>query len=111
VFIDIIDDNGTMRDSIDLCINDSVRIELTDLQYVTLQDAYEESSDSDTIQSRNVIIDENLYLDLPKKVTLEGGYECDYSTITGDTTVNGDVEISDGMLIIDTGKFVIDNIL
>lgn len=111
LFLDIIDDSGTMRDSIDLCRNDSVRIEPTALPYVTLQEAYDESSDSDTIQSRNLIIDENLDFDLPKTVTLEGGYECDYSTITGETTINGDVEISDGLLIIDTGTFVIDNIM
>ncbi len=39
-----------------------------------------------------------------KSVTMEGGYNCDYTVQTGNTTLNGTMTTSDGTLTI--GNFV-----
>ena len=73
--------------------------------YPTIWDAYDNASDTDTIQCQDIIYegDFDAYRDIT--ITLEGGYNCDYSTVTGVTTLNGNVTISDGVLILDRGTF------
>ncbi len=53
--------------------------------YYKLQTAYDSARDGDTIQSRAIIFSEDLYINLNKSVTLEGGYDCNYTPNTGKT--------------------------
>jgi hypothetical protein len=66
------------------------------LYYYWLQAAYDAASTGDTIQSQDAIFTENLVFDLNKTLNMEGGYDCSYSVITGITTVNGNITITDG---------------
>ena len=43
---------------------------------------------------------EDLIIDSNKYVTLQGGYNNDYTADTGKTTLNGNLTISDGTVII-----------
>ena len=75
----------------------------TPVYYSKLQDAYDASVDLDTIQSHDVVFNGDLYIDLSKSVKLDAGYTCDYSSITGNTTIYGDMIVSKGTLLIQNG--------
>jgi hypothetical protein len=83
---------------------DPVRIlDTPPIYYSTLQSAYDDAVDGDTIQSHDQAFNEDLYIDDiddNKSVTFEGGYDCSYSTITGKTTLNGNLTISNGTATI-----------
>ncbi|HDL20960.1 MAG TPA: choice-of-anchor D domain-containing protein, partial [Nitrospirae bacterium] len=86
---------------------DPVRIAgATPVYYSTLQAAYDAAVDGDVIQSRDVVFIEDLNINLNKSVTLEGGYNCDYTAVSGKTTINGIMTISDGISTV--GNFIVD---
>jgi len=64
--------------------------------YSSLQSAYDAASDGDTIQSQDMSFTEDLVLDINKTITITGGFNCDYSAITGTTSLNGSLDIIDG---------------
>ena len=101
VFVEIIDDSGAVRDSFELfCLNDPVRIERTGLTYPTLQEAYDDAEYGDIVQSQDTVFIEQLNIDQDKSVNIEGGYNCDYSAVTGETVQIGNMTISDGTLTL-----------
>ncbi len=69
--------------------------------YLSLQQAYNTAADGDIIQCVDVTFIENLTINAGKSVTLQGGYDGSYSTITGITTLQGDMNVSDGTLNIE----------
>ncbi|MDH4027250.1 MAG: hypothetical protein OEU95_00270, partial [Nitrospirota bacterium] len=71
--------------------------------YSVFQDAYDDAVPGDTIQSRNMDFFEDIFIDLNKPVTITGGYDCDYTAVTGRTTINGNMITSSGMVIIQNG--------
>jgi hypothetical protein len=75
----------------------------TPVYYSKLQDAYNASGDLDTIQSHDVVFGEDLNITHSKLVKIEGGYTCDYASVTGKTTINGNMLISEGTLVIQNG--------
>jgi hypothetical protein len=77
------------------------------IYYTTLQDAYTNINtvDGDLIQSQDVTFNGGMTINLDKSVVIEGGYDCAYSVITGVTTINGNVTITDGSVTIE--NFVI----
>ncbi len=85
-----------------------VRITRTSKYYSFLQAAYDdpETADGDTIQSQAVTLIENPNFHLNKLITIQGGYDCDYSTQTGKTMLNGNMTISDGTVTM--GNFSIE---
>ncbi|HDZ02228.1 MAG TPA: choice-of-anchor D domain-containing protein, partial [Nitrospirae bacterium] len=86
---------------------DPVRIEgATPVYYSTLQAAYNAAIDGDIIQSQAVIFTEDLNINRSISVTFEGGYDCDYTAVSGNTTINGTMTISAGTVTI--GNFVLD---
>ncbi|HDH06646.1 MAG TPA: choice-of-anchor D domain-containing protein [Nitrospirae bacterium] len=96
----------TMTDYITACLS-PVRIEgAVPVYYSTLQAAYDASIDGDIIQSRAVVFSENLDINLNKPVTFEGGYDCDYATVAGETTINGTMTVSDGTVTVE--NFVVE---
>ncbi len=72
----------------------------TPVYYSALQAAYDAAVDGDTIQSQAVIFTEDLNINSSISVTFEGGYDCDYTAVTGETTINGTMTISDGTVTI-----------
>jgi hypothetical protein len=72
-----------------------------------LQTAYNDAQDLETIQGKAATYTGNLVLDQDKTVTIEGGYtgtnNCGFTSITGKTTVNGNVTISNGTVKILSG--------
>jgi hypothetical protein len=79
----------------------------TPVYYSSLQAAYDAAGVSDTIQSRDVLLSGDLNVDRDIPVILEGGYNCDYTAVSGNTTVLGIVTISDGQ--IEIGNVVVEN--
>ena len=77
-----------------ICINDPARIGAT--YYPSLQVAYDNASETDnnTIQVQEIISIEDLNFTADKSVTIEGGYNCDYSAVVGETTIQGDMDIA-----------------
>jgi hypothetical protein len=82
------------------CPNLPARILATGSEYPTLQTAYNAAVEGDTIQSQAVFFNGDLYINQNKSVTLEGGYDCDYTTAPGDSTLIGTIFISDGTVTI-----------
>ena len=75
--------------------------------YLTLQDAYDAAEDGDTIQSRVTVFTDNVFADRNISVTFNGGYNCNYSNVTGTTAFNGIMTISSGTLTI--GEYIFGN--
>jgi hypothetical protein len=76
--------------------------------YDFLQDAYNSASSLDIIYSQNATLpDTDIDFNSNSTIMLEGGYNCDYSGITGSTVINGNMTLSDGTVIIQSGTFEI----
>lgn len=71
--------------------------------YPTLQSAYDGASNFDIIQSHNVLFVGDMNFDINKAVIIQGGYNCDYSAITGVTSINGNMTVSNGTVTIQSG--------
>ncbi|UCH82013.1 MAG: hypothetical protein JSW20_05140, partial [Nitrospiraceae bacterium] len=83
-------------------------VDVPPVYYTVLQDAYDAMVSGDTIQSQAIVFIENLLIDMNISVTLNGGYDCDYNDPpSGETTLNGNMTISDGTLIIEDGTFTV----
>jgi hypothetical protein len=65
-----------------------------------LQTAYADAADGETIECKVATYDGTTYgnvtLDQNKSIIIQGGYDCSYSTITGTTTIQGNMTISNG---------------
>ncbi len=95
-------DGDGLNDNIDACPTyPPIWVSLVGAYFSTLQQAYNAASDGDTIQSQAQTLPENPNINLYKSVTLQGGYNCDYSTQTGKTILNGNMTISNGTVTIE----------
>jgi M6 family metalloprotease-like protein len=95
-------------DDVDIVETPGVRIAgAPPLSSPTLQDAYDVAVDGNIIQSRDVVFNDDLNIDQIKTITFEGGYDCDYTSITGETIINGNLIITEGIFSINNGKLVI----
>ncbi|MHA2220250.1 MAG: hypothetical protein ACXACY_30600, partial [Candidatus Hodarchaeales archaeon] len=83
-------------------VGSPTRIEGTPPLYnLTLQEAYDAADDGDTIQCIDVTFTENLFMDINKSITIKGGYDGVYSIQSGNTTLNGDIDITNGTITIE----------
>ncbi|MBI5057962.1 MAG: hypothetical protein HZB61_15235 [Nitrospirae bacterium] len=62
----------------------------------SLQAAYDSAMDGSTIQSRAVVLTENLNINRDVSVFIDGGYSCDYSAGSSMTRLIGDIVVSSG---------------
>jgi len=92
-------DTLTRTDYISVCYSD-VSIGSTGT-YTLLQAAYDAASNLDVIHGRDVTISENIDLNRPVTVTIQGGYNCDHSSVTGKTIITGNMTISDGTVTME----------
>lgn len=84
------------------CTKDPVRIYgAIPVYYTTIQAAYDDAVDDDIIQSHGVTFIEDLALDGNVTVTLDGGYNCDYTAKTGETAITGDMDVTDGDVTVE----------
>ncbi len=92
------------------CANPYVRIVRTQpLYYSTLQAAYNAAVNGDIIQSQAVQFTENLTVNRNIVVTLEGGYNCEYTTNSGSTTrIKGMITTTAGGGTITIKNFVLE---
>lgn len=75
--------------------------------HTTLQDAYDAAGDGSTIETREVVFADDLNANRAISVTINGGYNCDYSAVTGVSIFNGVMTVSDGVVTI--GGFIFGN--
>jgi len=78
----------------------------TPIYYSSLQTAYDDANDGDVIQAKVEIFSEEIYIDdlSDKSVILQGGYNNNFSEITGMTSISGNV-------IVNNGRISMENIL
>ncbi len=71
--------------------------------YSTLQEAYDNALNGDIIQCKEKVFTEILFIDDAdnKYVTFQGGYDDDYSAIVGISSLEGNMFISNGTVIIE----------
>lgn len=70
--------------------------------YSTLQTAYDSAINGDTVQSKTLSLTENININLNKAVTLKGGYDCNYTSNAGKTTLTGNITISNGTVTVES---------
>ncbi len=75
--------------------------------YYTLQEACNDVLDVDTIQVQDVQFYEDFILNADNSINIQAGYDCSYLSNSGVTTINGDMTISDGTVIIQSGTLEI----
>lgn len=75
--------------------------------YSTLQTAIDNAVDGTVMQSQEVTFNENIVFNAEKSVAWQGGYNCDYTGVSGKTTVKGTVTVVNGVVTID--NFIINN--
>ena len=85
-----------------LCPNLPVRILSVIPEYfTTLQEAYDNAVDEDIIQLHDIFFTGEFHFDFDTSVTIAGGYDCEYTSATGASSVNGDIVISNGTVRIE----------
>jgi hypothetical protein len=99
VCTETMDVNDTVTANFQPCYQ-PITIAGTTVYYPTLQSAYDAAINGDTIQTQSVAFSDNLNANRNIAVTLQGGYNCNYSAVTGNTVFNGTMTISDGVVTI-----------
>ena len=69
------------------------------VDYISLQAAYNDAFEDDIICGNKTVFNEDIYIDLGKNVFFEGGFNCNFTSINGKTTVNS--------LTIESGSFIL----
>jgi len=68
--------------------------------YASMMEAYIAATDGQTMQLRDQIFTENLDFNRAIQVKLDGGWNTDFTAVTGNTTINGTVTVTDGGITI-----------
>ncbi len=69
--------------------------------HASIQEAYNAAGSGDTIQAHEAAFAGDLNINLNKSVVIKGGYDCDYATVTGTSSLNGNLKISNGSVSIE----------
>jgi len=77
------------------------RISGAPFNYLLLQESYNSTSDGGTLDIPAMSTTEDLNFDLPKSVTLKGGYDCDFTDNPSYTTINGNMTNSAGSITLE----------
>lgn len=85
-------------------VTPNLKIEGFDDCYGVAQTAYDAALPEATILAKGTTLAGDLYLDAAKKVRIEGGYDSDFSSRSGYTTLQGAVKIQQGRLVLDRIK-------
>jgi hypothetical protein len=103
-----VSDNNTDCDDGDANLNpggEPVRVTGSSTAYYSsLQTAYDSASDGDTIECKETTLSEDIEMDRGITVTVEGGFECSFSSVSGVTTISSStsgITISDGTVTME----------
>jgi C1A family cysteine protease len=91
--------------TVEACSDRAVFNEDKSTYYDTIPTAYAAASTGQTLLMQEETFVENISLTRSIAITLSGGYNCEYSSVTGSTTVNGSVTIGG------TGSVTVDNLI
>ena len=69
--------------------------------FSTVQDAYDNASEADTIQAQALDFEESLNFSRDIQITIEGGYDCEYTDNPSTSTIKGSMTISNGTVTVD----------
>lgn len=69
--------------------------------YSSVQSAYDAAGNEAVIQVQAGSMEEQLNINRTISVSMEGGYNCDYSEVRGTTKLQGNVTVSDGTVVIE----------
>lgn len=75
----------------------------TPVYFMTITDAYAAAANGETIQCQAISFNENLNFNQAKSVTLEAGYDTQFTTSCGVTTIHGAFSITAGSASITAG--------
>ena len=103
-------DNDGIPDSVDNCPGVfPIKLHGVPLYFSVFQDAYNTALDGEHLLGADATISGDILFDSDKTVFLEGGYDCGFiNNDGGTTTIFGDMEITDGMVIIESGMVTIE---
>jgi hypothetical protein len=73
----------------------------------SIQDTYDNCISGHTLQSQAYQFNENFTLDQPKAITLNAGYNCDYTANTGTTIISGEITVRNGSFTIQGGALTV----
>lgn len=74
----------------------SLPVRIGSTYYSTLQSAYNAAVNGDVIQTQAVVFIENLNINRNISITLQGGYNSDYTIVIGKTSLQGQMTVSNG---------------
>ena len=74
----------------------SLPVKIGSTYYSTLQAAYNDAGNGDTIKAQAVVFTENLNINRNISITIEGGYNNDYTVVIGMTSLQGQMTVSNG---------------
>jgi PKD repeat protein len=83
------------------CENGHMRISGVIHDYPTLQEACDTLADDDLAQMHAFVFSEDIVFQNNVSVILKGGYNCDYSSNPGFTTISGSLTIKAGTITVD----------
>jgi hypothetical protein len=69
--------------------------------YPTIWDAYSNATNNDTIQCQDIIYVGDFTAGRNITVSIQGGYDCSYSTVPGVTSIEGNIIINNGKVTIE----------
>jgi hypothetical protein len=87
------DEDGIGDECGERCVS-TLPVKLGSNYYASLQDAYDAAVDGDTIFIQSEILYQNLVANLDKSVTIDGGYNCNFSDYDAEvpyTTLKGEI--------------------
>jgi hypothetical protein len=68
--------------------------------YPSVQDAYAAANEGEAMQLRDQTFPENLDFNRTVQIKLDGGWNADYTLVTGSTTIDGTVTITSGGITV-----------
>jgi len=95
------DPAGNVSEPLTATINLKPVRRATGANYVSLQTAYGEAGDCETIKVLAVTLAENIDLNQPRNISISGGYGDGYAGQVGYSTISGLLTIGKGTLIVE----------
>jgi hypothetical protein len=75
--------------------------------YSLFKDALSNASAGDTVESQDYAFSDDIIYNNISAITIKAGHDCSYSSITGTTTINGNMTINNGSITIQSGTMEI----
>ncbi|HSW65192.1 MAG TPA: hypothetical protein VLH56_18070 [Dissulfurispiraceae bacterium] len=76
-------------------------VQIEGTNYATIQDAFNTVEDGGVIKLHSTIFNEDVVLNRSVGVTLQGGFNSDFTDRSGSSEINGSITIRDGTLTVD----------